>query len=892
MSDNDVSTDKKLAADIAWKYLAVASLATVVLALTVNAPALYSGQIPAGLGELELPPVRALRLPPLFGAILAWLANGAAGALVVVLVTRMSGSLYAGVGAGLIFAVHPVHVEAVSWSDARAVPVAAALALGSCLIWFWDRSSNIGAGEGGTSRPWRIAAQAAALVMLAAAGYLVPTMAAMPICIWAGSALRGRIRGQGFQVRGHWPMLLVAGIMIVFRQGLPRLAQHSQLDGFAAWVDAMGSLVVPWRILPDYRPLYDDPGPGLIAYGFVGMIALIVLARRLKVFRTFRGGFSWLFLTFIFSLSVDHVYRADWALYIGSIGFVWVAGEALALLSLRAWRVGIAAVVILLAGRTIAHHGAWADSASVLQALEQLPASYHGEIGRKYAILGETLEMRARVLEHDASRLETESRTDLAEQKRLEAADLRMTSSSVMSRAGAAVARAEVAVGRDAPAILAARGEVAYRGGDYLTAKEAFTRAIAAGVSHGVKSQLLVLLGEIAARSGNIAEATKRYEEAVGADRANAEAHFKLGAAMLAADRSQEAVEEFRQAALLKPEDPAFQNALGRVFERMLRFEDAEAAYLKTVRLSPDREDYRLDLEAVRAMMKGRETDPDAAKEAFARGVLLEKQSRFVEASQAYREAVTHVTGYHDAYYRAGLCMAAYGARLKKYDEMRHYLEQAVLYFTAALTHRSRHEPYLFALAQAHSDLGHVSKAVELLKVALQINPRSGLAHYKLARIYAYALEDVPLAREHLAHAEALGVVPAAEFVSNLDEIEAELSAPPKTEEEERAEETANAADSEGDVLAQMSDAQGAAGAYARAYEVLREYSRPGMITARARSAWNAGRAWERAKDLPKALEWYLRAIEDRPGDAQYLDDVRRLKALLETPTRNDSDPH
>jgi tetratricopeptide (TPR) repeat protein len=392
---------------------------------------------------------------------------------------------------------------------------------------------------------------------------------------------------------------------------------------------------------------------------------------------------------------------------------------------------------------------------------------------------------------------------------------------------------------------------------------------------------MLVLLGEIDARSGRIKEATERYKSAVEADRSNAEAHYKLGTAMLAENRMSEAVEEFRLAARLRPDDPVFQNALGRVFERMLRFPDAEAAYHRALVLSPEREDYRLDLEAVRKMMKGRETDPEAAKGAFAKGVALERQGRLLEASAAYQEAISHVAGFHAAYHRAGLCMAAYSSGLKKYDQMRHYLEQAAEHFRAALTQRPRHEPYMFDLAQALRDLGQAAEAQQVYAEILQVNPRSGMAHYKLAELYAYILEDIPRARKELELAVTLGVKPESGFVPNLDRIEEELKAPPPSDEEKRAEKDAEAASSEGEILAGMGDPRGAAAAYARAHAALAAQKRQRAISARARAAWNAGRAWEKAKDLPKALEWYSKAMEDRPADRRYVDDVKRLRALV-----------
>jgi len=888
MTGNNASGGRKVGADVARKYVAVASGAAFLLALAVNAVTLGSAELPASLPELELPLVRAVQLSPSYGAVLAWLAHACAGALVVLLVVRLSGSLYAGAGAGLVFAVHPVHIEAIAWSDARAVPVAGALALCACLLWFWDTRTGVSTQERARPGATRIAQMTLAVVMMAVAGYLMPTMAVMPACIWGAAAVRGRARGQGYRVRGtHWPILLVAVFMVFYgavRGDLPRFDRSGELGGFAAWVDALGCMIVPWRLLPDYRPLYADAGIGSFAFGGILLTAIIVSARRLKRFPAFAGGFVWAFFSLIMSVSLDHVYRADWALYLASIGVVWTAGEALALLPLKGWIAAVVVAVAALAGRGIAYQGTFASPESVLEALESLPDEHHGAIARRYAMIGENRELKARVLQSEAARLDSESREDLADDYRRQAAALRLEAKRIASRARGAIARAEMALGRDAPVVLAARGEVEFRIGDYLKARAALEKAIAADMGKARTSRLLVLLGEIFARAGQVKEAEAKYHEAVEANERNAHAHYKLGTALLAQDKPDEAVDQFRRAAELKDDDAAFQNALGRVFERLLRFEDAATAYARACEIDPSNDGYRRDLETIRKIMQGRKNDPAAAKLAYQEGLALEAGGRLMEAAAAYQRAFAQVSGFHAAFYRAGLCKAAYGADLRKYEERRHYLSQAVEHFNAALALRPGYEPYLFALADAYRDLGQVMKSELVLMAILGRNPNSGKAHYRLARLYAYSLEDIPRARKQFKLAESLGVEPEPEFVENLDEIEAELNAPPQTEEEKKAERAAREASSEGEVLVSTGEYVEAAASFKRAYDALEGATRRGAIAARARAAWNAGGAWERAKKLPEAKAWYLNAARLQPSNGRYVADARRLSALVDSP--------
>jgi tetratricopeptide (TPR) repeat protein len=882
---SDTSSGSTNSAADARKRFAAALGAAFVVALAVNAGALFADVIPASTAELALPAVRAVRLGPGFGAVAAWLANACASALVVLLVTRLSGSLFAGAAAGLIFAVLPVHVEAVAWSDARAVPVAGALALGASLIWFWDARHNAGRADPARRGAGRIVALGLALVMLAVAGHLMPMAAAAPICVWAASSIRGRIRGQAYRSRArHWPVLAVVAAVFVWgsvRGDLPRFGRENELGGPAAWVDSLGCLAVPWRLLVDYRPLYADADAGSLAYGFVGIVAVMLLVRRLKSFPALAGGFTWVFLTLVLSLSVDHVYRADWALYVASVGFAWTVGEALALLPLRGWAAALAVLVAAYGARAISYQETFSSPRAVLEASEWLPVRCHGELARRYAMLSEAKDVAARVHEHKAKELASDGRTDLADLHRSEAVGLREQSSEIRTLARGAIARAELALGRDDPATVAARGEVEFRVGDYVKARAALEATAGSSLPAPTRSHALVLLGEIRVRGGDVKGAAAKYREAIDADKANPEAHFKLGAAFLAEDRASDAAAEFRLAAGLRPNDPAFQNALGRVFERMLRFPDAETAYARAVVLDPRRDEYQRDLEAVRQMLKGRQNDPEAAQRAFDEGLALERQGRLMEAAAAYQKAVQHVGGFHAAYYRSGLCKAVYGAQLRRFEERRHYLGQAIEHFKAALVLRPGHEPYLYALAQACADAGQPAESELVLSAILSANPREGSAHYRLAKLYAYAMENVAGAREHLRLAESFGVQPEREFVQMLDEIQAESNSPPLTDAEKARELEATAASGEGDILFETLQFTEAAAAYARAYAELEGVVRQAAVSTRARAAWQAGLAWERAKDLPKALEWYVGAAKLCPADERYVLDVARLRALV-----------
>jgi tetratricopeptide (TPR) repeat protein len=545
---------------------------------------------------------------------------------------------------------------------------------------------------------------------------------------------------------------------------------------------------------------------------------------------------------------------------------------------LRKWRLAAVAGGILAAAVTVL---------AILAAAGPGPLERARELARE----GERRQDEARLLDNEARELERVGRDGVALEKRAEAARLRREAGDLFRKARFELERAEEDSPEGDPGLLATRGLLDFREGRYSRAREELAEA-AAGMEPGrERARLRTVLGAIAERSGDSKGAAELYGKAIEDDPGSATAHFNLGAVHLADDRPGEALEMFRRAAELKPDDAEFQNALGRVFERMLRAEDAERAFERAVTLAPERMDFLRDLEEVRKI-KRRTSDPEAAqaaftegqaleRAAFAEGQTLERDGGLLAAAEAYKRAIAEAPGFHAAYFRRGVCLAAHGAGRRRFEERKRFLGEAIDHFEAALGIRPGHEPYLFALAQAHRDLGHVEEAAGALRRVLEENPRSGQAHYALAELYAYTLEDVKRAREELAKAEELGVRPDPAFLENLDRIESGEATAPLTPEEEAAESEAKAASSEAEVLFAGGEYLAAAEARVRAYRALARIDRPEFVARRAREAWQAGLAYERARHLEEAVEWYLTAARLQPRNGTYAADAHLIEELI-----------
>ena len=165
-------------------------------------------------------------------------------------------------------------------------------------------------------------------------------------------------------------------------------------------------------------------------------------------------------------------------------------------------------------------------------------------------------------------------------------------------------------------------GKVAYASGDYKSALEHYTDAVAANPNDG---DSLNNLGQVLSRNGDAAAAIPHLEKAVQlyprvwAYRFNlAHAHgqvgnwpqavddyrqarnlfpddyvtqFNLGMALHKMGDEEAAVSEFRKGAELAPSEPSFHHALGISYEQLNRTEDAVKSYEQYLVLAPSAPD-------------------------------------------------------------------------------------------------------------------------------------------------------------------------------------------------------------------------------------------------------------------------------------------------------------
>lgn len=310
--------------------------------------------------------------------------HAGAAALVAVLARRWAGDAAALV-AGVVFAVHPVHVEAVANVVGRAELMATVFALLSLYAALERRS---------------VAWSAAALV----GGLLSKENAAVVpgLVAWAWILGLGRpSRRDMLRFAASW-VLIGAAYAAVRWAVLHPFARYDALDpaflgvgpvavrltAAAAWADVARLLLFPLTLRADYslneRTAVHTPLDGRFVLGLLCLAAwaaLLVWAwhRRREVETFGLGAIAISYLPVANLLFPTGVLVAERTLYLPSAGLALAAGAALARLSPARLRVATAVLVLAGGVRSALRVPVWRSDRSVtLSMLEDSPDSYRG----------------------------------------------------------------------------------------------------------------------------------------------------------------------------------------------------------------------------------------------------------------------------------------------------------------------------------------------------------------------------------------------------------------------------------------------------------------------------------------------------------------------------------
>lgn len=341
------------------------------------------------------------------------LLNGLAAALVVILLGGLM-PVSAALAAGLLFAVHPVHVEAVANVVGMAELLSADLYLGACLV--------------ALRYPGRMAVGPLACVagLFLAAVLVKESAVTLPGAVLLIDAARRDLRAD--QLRAYladrWPLhAVLAGCVILMLAGrlavlgaiadpLPPMGAQILAAGevpriwtvLGTWPEIFRLLFLPLDLAADYSPWVVPVAYGWNARNVCGLL-IGVMVLGIAWWSSGRGpltpgrlapsapgfGILWFVVTALPTsnlLFLTGVLLAERTLFLPSVGFVAAAGWMLAQLRRERPRTGTlvtVAVLSLMLCRTIARNPTWKDNAAVFTTLLR----EHPESGRAQWIAGD-----------------------------------------------------------------------------------------------------------------------------------------------------------------------------------------------------------------------------------------------------------------------------------------------------------------------------------------------------------------------------------------------------------------------------------------------------------------------------------------------------------------------
>jgi hypothetical protein len=295
-------------------------------------------------------------------------------------------------GIALLFAAHPVHVEAVAAAVSQNEMIVAMLTMGAVMFYRDRRTSSAGI----RPRDWGVLALCyATAATFKEQGLLLPAFLLLTELLIPAATMRGRSLGRGYLALATVGVALVVIRIIVLREHAiaPAPTQGLRSTDLGIRVVNVFRLIPEWlRLLTwpqhlriDYSPQEFTVAVGLNARERLGLgIALIVIAFAIGAWRryplvTFAFGWMALALLPVSNLVPTGILLAERTLFLPSVGFLLLVG-AIAGTVLERWGsrpvravAALATAVLVLLGvwRSAMRHPVWASRVTLADAMEK-----------------------------------------------------------------------------------------------------------------------------------------------------------------------------------------------------------------------------------------------------------------------------------------------------------------------------------------------------------------------------------------------------------------------------------------------------------------------------------------------------------------------------------------
>ena len=563
--------------------------------------------------------------------------HGINALLVFALFFQMTRRVWPSGAVGLLFAIHPQHVESVAWIAERKDLLCALFGLLAMLAYVrYTRQRTV----------WR----SLVVVLLFAAGLMAkPMLVTLPIMLllldrWPlnrAEPLRSRL----VEKVPLFALSLASAVVTIAIQrrvgATPSLDVHPLSVRIANAVVAYGMYLIktvwPSGLAAFYPLTSGGPSTAIAVTAALVLIAISWLAIRIGKSSPYVAfGWWWFVLTLlpvIGLVQAGEQSRADRFTYLPLIGIfaivAWACADAIAGRRMSRAVVAVAATFVFIAAGVVAHAQTehWRNSVTLGQrVVDVTPDSYlgHDNLGTALAHAG---------------------RDGEAVPHFRESIRLRPDFADPYNNLGLALARQ----------------------GSVREAEDAYRRAVLLnpGLAEAHNN-----LANLLAQRGDLPDALTHFERAVALAPDNAESRSNYGNALAGAGRFDDAAAQYDAALRSQPNLPDAENGLGAVRAQQGRDRDAIAAYREAIRLQPSFVQARANLamslartgeidQALQELTAALQIDPRNIRCHYLAGVLLAQQHRLDEA-RSHFAAVLSVDPANEDARRA---LAALGGR-------------------------------------------------------------------------------------------------------------------------------------------------------------------------------------------------------------------------------------
>lgn len=578
---------------------------------------------------------------------------------------RLTGSLFAALAAGLLFAAHPVHSEPVSWASGRKDVLSTALFLASYALYL---------ASGGRTRRWPwLLGGCAVFVLSGLAKAMVVTLPAL--IILTDIVFGGIGRGRWKKLLPGWALYFAAaGVITAIAMYFASAAKaivpfHFGGAGRTAMFMAWAALFyVKTMLFPDLlsaRYPYGDTeafGVSELLVSLSPAILILVAGAALGLFLLSRGGrekqmppwvklaglgLAWFFVSLlpVMNLIPINVLVADRYLYVPSVGFLLAAAGVLwgirgVAKSPAPRRTLAAAVLALLVAascvRTYTRNEVWRTSLTLWESVvSEFPDSFEARLllaaayaeddppdyGRAFAELDEAEKLdissasthivRGGIFsmmgDVESAAKEYDMARLLGVEEKVDLYDLCMQRAAAFEAAGdlkSALASLEeaVSIAPLRPEGHLNLGRMYERTGRDDKAEGAY---LAAARLDPKFAHAFYNLGVLSSKEGDVEGAMVYYSKALSADPDFVEAMVNLASAHVERGNAREALELLSRAVALKPDSVAAHVKLGHAHAMLGNAEEARGALQAALDIDPGNVAVREMLEKFDEMTRG-----------------------------------------------------------------------------------------------------------------------------------------------------------------------------------------------------------------------------------------------------------------------------------------------